>query len=185
MVTEWLKVAMLKDHVKQYFGETSLHGLKYITEDGRHPLERVLWVFLFFVGVSLAISFMHPSKNIPRFWYFIKRSSSDIKRYINDPTTTTLQTTDYPIWKIDFPGVTICPNMKVDFEKIISLNHSGISHFLHMFWWSTHLIQGFNFETDQILNMSSTTKTISNDIFRYQPADSERPWRAQSSLGRI
>ena len=53
---------MLKEHVKQYFGETSLHGLKYITEDGRHPLERVLWVFLFFVGVSLAIFFMHPSK---------------------------------------------------------------------------------------------------------------------------
>ena len=38
---------------------------------------------------------------------------------MNDPTTTGLETTDYPIWNIDFPGVTICPNMKVDSKNII------------------------------------------------------------------
>jgi hypothetical protein len=42
------------------FAETSLHGLKYITEDERHPVERVLWVILFFVGVVLMITFMIP-----------------------------------------------------------------------------------------------------------------------------
>ena len=36
-----------------------------------------------------------------------------IDRYQNDPTSTSLETTDYPIWNIDFPGVTICPNTKV------------------------------------------------------------------------
>ena len=35
---------------------------------------------------------------------------------MNDPTTTGLETTDYPIWNIDFPGVTICPNTKVKNE---------------------------------------------------------------------
>ena len=50
----------LKEHGKSYFAETSLHGLKYITEDDRHPVERVLWVFLFFVGLALMITFMIP-----------------------------------------------------------------------------------------------------------------------------
>ena len=57
---------MMKDHVKKYFGETSLHGLKYITEDGRHPLERALWVFLCCSGVALAIFFMHPSMDLDK-----------------------------------------------------------------------------------------------------------------------
>ena len=42
---------------------------------------------------------------------------SGIEKYINDPTSTTLETTDYPIWNIDFPGVTICPNAKVPKSK--------------------------------------------------------------------
>ena len=43
--------------------------------------------------------------------------NSGIEKYINDPTSTTLETTDYPIWNIDFPGVTICPNAKVPTSK--------------------------------------------------------------------
>ena len=50
----------LKEHGKSYFAETSLHGLKYITEDDRHPVERILWIFLFFAGVALMITFMIP-----------------------------------------------------------------------------------------------------------------------------
>ena len=36
-----------------------------------------------------------------------------IDKYINQPTSTSLDTRDYPVWNIDFPGVTICPNSKV------------------------------------------------------------------------
>ena len=50
----------LSNNGKSYFAETSLHGLKYITEDDRHPVERVLWIILFFVGVVLIITFMIP-----------------------------------------------------------------------------------------------------------------------------
>ena len=44
---------------------------------------------------------------------------SGLDKYMNDPTTTGLETTDYPIWNIDFPGVTICPNTKVGNRNII------------------------------------------------------------------
>ena len=69
---------MLKEHVKKYFGETSLHGLKYIGEDGRHPLERLIWVILCCSGVCLAVFFMHPSREIGK----------NVKKYIFDPKTS-------------------------------------------------------------------------------------------------
>ena len=54
----------LGQHVKSYFSETSLHGLKYITEDDRHTVERILWVILFTVAVALMITFMIPGQII-------------------------------------------------------------------------------------------------------------------------
>ena len=49
-------------HVKAYFSETSLHGLKYITEDGRVILERLLWIILVCSGMVLAVIFMLPGQ---------------------------------------------------------------------------------------------------------------------------
>ncbi len=34
------------------------------------------------------------------------------------PTITTLDSTDHPVWEIDFPAVTICPANKVDMGKV-------------------------------------------------------------------
>ena len=53
-------MASLSTHVKSYFAETSLHGLKYITEDGRVVLERLLWILLVSSGLILAVVFMLP-----------------------------------------------------------------------------------------------------------------------------
>ena len=52
---------MIGKHVKSYFSETSLHGLKYITEDNRPAVERILWTVLCLLGFFLAIFFMEPS----------------------------------------------------------------------------------------------------------------------------
>ena len=67
-------------------------------------------------------------------WYFLNLLfgltatplDTGVEKYINDPTSTTLETTDYPIWNIDFPGVTICPNAKVFYIKKIK-NKSFLS----------------------------------------------------------
>ena len=50
----------LTKHIKSYFAETSLHGFKYITEEGRVTLERLLWIILVFSGMVLAVIFMLP-----------------------------------------------------------------------------------------------------------------------------
>lgn len=34
-------------------------------------------------------------------------------RYLKTPTTTTIETTAYPIWDIEFPAITICNHNKV------------------------------------------------------------------------
>ncbi|CAB4058795.1 ASICN [Lepeophtheirus salmonis] len=74
--------------IKEYCESSSLHGLRYITEDGRHWTERVLWVFLCLLGFILTVYFIIPIY---------------IKWYLK-PTLTTLDSTNHPIWKIDFPG---------------------------------------------------------------------------------
>ncbi len=46
--------------VKEYCESSSLHGLRYITEDGRHWTERVLWVLLCLCGFVLTVYFIYP-----------------------------------------------------------------------------------------------------------------------------
>ena len=49
-----------------------------------------------------------------------------IQKYQNNPTSTGLDTKDYPIMNIEFPGITICPNTKV---KLVS----GLSYEMLLF----------------------------------------------------
>ena len=86
----------------RYCESSSLHGLKYITEDGRHWTERVLWIMLCLCGFILTVYFIHP------IW----------ARWNEKPTITTLDSTDHPVWEIDYPAVTICPANKVVEEKL-------------------------------------------------------------------
>ena len=57
-----VKMSRLAEQGKSYCAETSLHGLKYITEDGRHIVERVIWIILFTSAMCLMISFMIPGR---------------------------------------------------------------------------------------------------------------------------
>ena len=92
----------LSKHIKSYFAETSLHGLKYITEEGRVTLERLLWIILVCSGVVLAVIFMLPGITI--FQSSIIQSYTifceGINKYIHSPTSTSLDTRDYPVYEI-------------------------------------------------------------------------------------
>ena len=46
--------------IKEYCESSSLHGLKYISEDGRHWTERVLWFIMCLMGFILTIYFIIP-----------------------------------------------------------------------------------------------------------------------------
>ena len=59
-------MSRLGEQGKSYCAETSLHGLKYITEDGRHIVERVIWIILFTCAMCLMINFMIPGRGQTR-----------------------------------------------------------------------------------------------------------------------
>ena len=43
-----------------------------------------------------------------------------IEKYQNTKTITTVETTSYPIWNIDFPGITVCSNIRVSNSRFKS-----------------------------------------------------------------
>ncbi|XP_023338346.1 uncharacterized protein LOC111709012 [Eurytemora carolleeae] len=85
------------EEVYEFCSETSLHGLKYVTEDGVIWAQRVLWVILFILALVFLVFLTTPLFN----------------KYIDAPTFTSIDTTNYPISNIKFPGVTVCSNIRV------------------------------------------------------------------------
>ena len=77
---------------KQYGGATTIHGIPYILDKDRHPLEKLLWIIFVSIGVSLIIYL----------------SESIWSNYQKNPIITSVETTGYNIENIDFPAVTIC-----------------------------------------------------------------------------
>ena len=77
---------------KEYGESTTVHGIPYILEDGRHPLERILWIILVGIGAGMA-AFL--SLNIYNDWQ-------------SNQIITSVGTTGYSIENIEFPAVTIC-----------------------------------------------------------------------------
>ena len=59
-----LRMLRLGEQGRSYCAETSLHGLKYITEDGRHIVERVIWIILFTSAMCLMVNFMIPGRGL-------------------------------------------------------------------------------------------------------------------------
>ena len=106
---------MFTQHVKSYFQNTSLHGLQYVGEDGRPFMEKVLWMILFLLGICLMVIFFIPGiihQSICDFDFDITMIQG-IQKFLYVPTSTSLDTREYSIRNIDFPGVTICPNSKI------------------------------------------------------------------------
>ena len=77
---------------KQYGNATTVHGISYILEKGRHPLERLLWIVLVLIGFGV-------------FFYLTATIWTERE---NNPVMTTVETTGYNIENIEFPSITIC-----------------------------------------------------------------------------
>ena len=82
--------------VKEYNESTSLHGLKYTTEYNRHFFERAFWMIVVVAFLTLGI--------------FL--TIRIVNKWQTAPIITTIESTNYPLSKVPFPAVTICPNYK-------------------------------------------------------------------------
>ena len=123
---------LLKKQAHEYAGETSIHGLKYIGEKERTKFER--WVRCKFIIFSIyfckkAVSPFNITHVIRivillfRILWVVSCIGSVIfcgtmivplvNKFDTDPTIISIEDTNYPVWKVPFPAVTICSNNKV------------------------------------------------------------------------
>ncbi|XP_046452018.1 pickpocket protein 28-like [Daphnia pulex] len=89
--------------VKQFCENTSIHGLKYIFEDGSILLERLIWLLVFLCGVCFSSYFC------VQMWH----------KWEESPVLTSVETQLYPLNNIYFPAVTICNVNKVSKRKLL------------------------------------------------------------------
>jgi Amiloride-sensitive sodium channel len=84
---EWLK-----DKVYKFCSVTSLHGYVHTIQKDYHPIERYLWLLLSFFALVVASILLTISWN----WN------------AETPTTTVIESTNYPTYNLPFPAITIC-----------------------------------------------------------------------------
>lgn len=77
---------------KEFFLETSIHGLKYVGQRERHLTERIFWILSFVVGCFAAFWLI---KDI---WW----------KYYDSPIIVTFQPFQTTVDQIPFPAITIC-----------------------------------------------------------------------------
>ncbi|KAL2721737.1 sodium channel protein Nach-like [Vespula maculifrons] len=105
----------LREKIKIYCKNTTLHGFRYLTVHQSTIIESMLWFLVCIMSIIFCIILMM------RLWH----------NFDENPTATAISTTN-PIWNIYFPGVTICNNNKVynPHAKIFGniLSRNGINH---------------------------------------------------------
>ena len=81
--------------IQDYNANTSLHGLKYITGES-NAVARFIWLLVVISAISFGAVL----------------TTRIIKKWQSSPIITSVDDTNYPVTKILFPAVTICPNFK-------------------------------------------------------------------------
>ncbi|XP_021939067.1 pickpocket protein 19-like isoform X2 [Zootermopsis nevadensis] len=100
---QMVRCGFILHFLRDYFINSSLHGLRYVAEDGRHWAERCIWIFLCTIAVAGAL---YTSSNI---W----------TRYQTSPTMTVLESTNYQIEYLPFPAVTVCNVYHARWDKAV------------------------------------------------------------------
>ena len=77
----------------EYADNATIHGIFYIFETGRLLFERIFWIIVVLLALAFAIGM----------------SVSAYNNWKANPVLTSVGTTGYPIEKIKFPSITICP----------------------------------------------------------------------------
>ncbi|CAG4955982.1 unnamed protein product [Parnassius apollo] len=107
----------IKEYLIDYTANSNLHGLKYIGEKERTPVEKFFWFFMFTCCVILCAGL------IRKVW--IKWNES--------PVIVSFAENSTPVWQIPYPAVTICFETKAlqtrfNFTKYFHLYNNNATY---------------------------------------------------------
>jgi acid-sensing ion channel, other len=103
-----MRLALLET-VKSFCRKTTVHGMKFIVDNEndeneyfklsntRKKISRCIWFVICLLGISMACAL------VIKFY----------GKFQTRPIMTSIETTTYPVWGLDFPAVTICNINKV------------------------------------------------------------------------
>jgi hypothetical protein len=119
---EWLG-----ERVESFCSVTSLHGYIHTIQKDYHPIERHLWLILSFLALIAAIILLWISWN-----WNAGNESIVLSRIIQNqfsilsetPTTTVIESTNYPTYNLPFPSITICNMNKI--SKLAALEEAKL-----------------------------------------------------------
>lgn len=79
--------------LREYTINSTIHGVKYLGGPERPWPERVWWIVMFVISISVCSALI----------------MNTYKKWTSDPVIVSFSQTPTPVWKIPFPAVTICP----------------------------------------------------------------------------
>ena len=88
--------AIVKD-AKEFSSATTIHGISYLTSSDHSIGSKLFWM------VTVVLAILGTSYQVFSMWWL----------WGELPVITTLDTISYPIEKLDFPAVTLCPQGSV------------------------------------------------------------------------
>lgn len=77
----------------EYTINSTIHGVKYLGGPARPWPERLWWIIMFVISISVCTALIMNTYN----------------KWTSDPLIVTFSQISTPVWKIPFPAVTICP----------------------------------------------------------------------------
>uniref|UniRef100_A0A336LWG6 CSON006192 protein n=1 Tax=Culicoides sonorensis TaxID=179676 RepID=A0A336LWG6_CULSO len=98
-------IVWIKARLSIFCRLTATHTCHYLVENIFSTSEKIFWFMLFSISSVIAGILL---------WYSLYLSS-------DTPTVTVVETTHYPVYKIPFPGVTICSSNKISKKAIMAL----------------------------------------------------------------
>ncbi|CAH2092886.1 unnamed protein product [Euphydryas editha] len=88
--------SLIKQYFVDYTANSNLHGLKYIGEKERTPVEKIFWLLMFTCCVVFCAYL------IQKVWV----------KWNDSPVIVSFAETSTPVWQIPYPAVTLCPEIK-------------------------------------------------------------------------
>ncbi|KAL1122049.1 hypothetical protein AAG570_003455 [Ranatra chinensis] len=97
----------VREHLHDYCSSTSIHGVKYLGDHNRPPIERLWWLIIFI------LSMVGSGFYISKVWF----------KWSNSPVIVSFSETTTPVWQVPFPAVTLCSETK---SRATVFNFTGV-----------------------------------------------------------